>query len=213
LPEPTRSISKFLNSALPTWLKLTVLPKHLLIALAVFAVACTPVPEKPVVAPAIPDPVIEPKTTEPAVPPVQSDQVVVPEIVVPVLVALNKFRVANGLSRLDFDNRLATAATGHADAMAAADFFSHTGANGSSLSKRVSDVGYPWRLVAENVAAGMQDGGEAVAVWIDSPGHRKNMLTAGLTHAGIGYVRASPDLGKVAYEHYWVLVMGAPLKN
>jgi uncharacterized protein YkwD len=55
------------------------------------------------------------------------------------------------LSRLDFDNRLATAATGHADAMAAADFYSHTGANGSGLSKRVSDVGYPWRLLAETL--------------------------------------------------------------
>ncbi len=127
--------------------------------------------------------------------------------------ALNKFRVANGLSRLGFDNRLAMAATGHANAMAAADFFSHTGTNGSSISKRVSDAGYPWRLVAENIAAGMLGGDEAVAVWIDSPGHRKNMLTEGLTHAGIGYARVSPDPGKVVYEHYWVLVMGAPLKN
>jgi uncharacterized protein YkwD len=127
--------------------------------------------------------------------------------------ALNKFRLANGLAQLEFDNRLAKAATKHANAMAAADFFSHTGANGSTISKRVSDAGYPWRLVAENIAAGMQSGGEAVDVWIDSPGHRKNMLTAGLTHAGIGYARVSPDPGKLVYVHYWVLVMGAPLKN
>jgi uncharacterized protein YkwD len=122
-----------------------------LIALVVLAVACTPESVKPVVAPAIPDPIIEPMTTEPAVPPAQPDKVVLPEIVAPFLVALNKFRLANGLSRLDFDNRLATAATGHADAMAAADFYSHTGANGSGLSKRVSDVGYPWRLLAETL--------------------------------------------------------------
>jgi uncharacterized protein YkwD len=182
-------------------------------ALVVFSAACAPVPEKLVVVPAIPDPVIKPEVRETAVPPAKPDQASVPEIVVPVLAALNKFRVANGLSRLDFDNRLATAATGHANAMAAADFFSHTGANGSSISKRVSDVGYPWRLVAENIAAGMQGGREAVAVWIDSPGHKRNMLTEGLTHAGIGYARVSPDPGEVAYEHYWVLVMGAPLKN
>jgi len=195
------------------WLKLTALPKHLLIALAVFAAACTPVLEKPVVVPAVLDPVIRPTIVEPAIPSAKSDQVIVPETVAPALAALNKFRAANKLPRLDFDNRLATAATGHAKAMAAGDFFSHVGANGSNISKRVSEVGYPWRLVAENIAAGMQDGGEAVAVWIDSPGHKRNMLTEGLTHAGIGYARASPDPGKIAYEHYWVLVMGAPLKN
>ncbi len=141
------------------------------------------------------------------------EKAAVPAAVAPVLTALNKFRTANGLTRLNFDRRLATAANGHARAMAKSDFFSHTGANGSRISKRVSDVGYPWRLVAENIAAGMQSGTEAVDVWIDSPGHRKNMLTAGLTHAGIGYARVSPDPGKVIYEHYWVLVMGAPLKK
>ncbi|MGY9019769.1 MAG: CAP domain-containing protein [Alphaproteobacteria bacterium] len=59
----------------------------------------------------------------------------------------------------------------------------------------------------------MRGGGEAVAVWIDSPGHKRNMLIEGLTHAGIGYARVSPGPGKVVYQHYWVLVMGAPLKN
>jgi uncharacterized protein YkwD len=74
-------------------------------------------------------------------------------------------------------------------------------------------MGYPWRLVAENIAAGMQGGRETVAVWIASPGHKRNMLIEGLNHAGIGYAQVSPDPGKVVYEHYWVLVMGAPLKN
>lgn len=136
-----------------------------------------------------------------------------PKSVAPVLRAINRFRIANGLSQLLFDTRLAVAAAGHARAMARDDFFSHTGSNGSKISQRVSKAGYPWRLVAENIAAGMQNGVEAVDVWIDSPGHRKNMLTEGLTHAGIGYSRVSPDPGKVVYEHYWVLVMGSPLKN
>jgi len=195
------------------WLKLRAQPKNLFVALAVFAAACTPTPEKSVVAPTVPEPVIEPKISTPVAPPETSDRVFIPKAAVSVMIALNKFRAVNGLTRLAYDKRLATAATKHAQAMATADFFSHTGANGSSISKRVSNVGYPWRLVAENIAAGMQGGEEAVAVWIDSPGHRKNMLTEDLTHAGIGYAGVSPDPGKVVYEHYWVLVMGAPLKN
>tara|TARA_Y100001936_G_scaffold251935_1_gene309726 strand:- start:5242 stop:5745 length:504 start_codon:yes stop_codon:yes gene_type:complete len=164
------------------------LPRLFSIAFFVLGVACTPA----------------------AIEPVSADDHV---SVGPVLATINKFRSANGLSTLTIDKRLMQAADRHARSMAKDDFFSHVGANGSRIGQRVSDAGYPWRLVAENIAAGMADGIEAVGVWIDSPGHRKNMLTDGHKHAGIGYARISPDPGKVVYKQYWVLVLGAPLKN
>ncbi len=94
--------------------------------------------------------------------------------------------------------------------MAEDDFFGHTGADGSLIGQRVSQAGYNWRLVAENIAAGEAEGGAVVQQWIDSPGHRRNLLMAGLRHAGLAHVRRDPDPGKITFRDYWVLVLAAP---
>ena len=93
--------------------------------------------------------------------------------------------------------------------MADRDFFSHTGADGSIIGQRVSDAGYNWRLVAENIAAGMRDPKAVVESWVDSPGHRRNMLLPGLLHAGVAHVRHDPDPGRLSFRDYWVLVLAA----
>ena len=94
--------------------------------------------------------------------------------------------------------------------MAYQDFFSHTGADGSSMGQRVSDAGYVWRLVAENIAAGMRSSIEAVRTWIDSPGHRQNILMKGVIHIGLAHVRRDPDPGDANFKDYWVMVLAAP---
>ncbi len=125
---------------------------------------------------------------------------------------INRFRNQNGHADLAHDERLDRAAKSHATAMAVEDFFSHTGADGSIIGERVSRAGYVWRLVAENIAAGIDDPVKVVAMWIASPGHRKNMLMPGLVHAGLAHVRRDPDPGAVDYRDYWVLVLAAPAK-
>jgi uncharacterized protein YkwD len=123
---------------------------------------------------------------------------------------INNFRTLHGQPSLEADHRLDLAARRHAQAMAEDDFFSHTGADGSRIGQRVSKAGYKWRLVAENLAAGMADGEAVVLQWIDSPGHRQNLLMAGLRHVGLAHVRRDPDPGKVTFRDYWVLVLAAP---
>ncbi len=124
---------------------------------------------------------------------------------------INKFRAQNSHGALTRDARLDRAARRHAQAMADR-FFSHTGADGSIIGERVSEAGYVWRVVAENIAAGIEDPVRIVGMWIDSPGHRNNMLIPEMVHAGLAHVRRDPDPGKVDYRDYWVLVLAAPPK-
>ncbi len=129
------------------------------------------------------------------------------------LIKVNQFRSENGLLPVTLDRRLTAAALRHAQAMADRDFFSHVGADGSEMGSRLSAAGYIWRLVAENLAAGMKNPLEAVQVWIDSPGHRQNLLLKDAIHVGFGYVHRDPDPGSVTYKDYWVLLLAAPQKG
>lgn len=96
--------------------------------------------------------------------------------------------------------------------MAARDFFSHTGADGSTVGRRLTQTGYIWGLVAENIAAGQTGPMEAIRTWMDSPGHRHNILMKGVIHVGLAHVRRDPDPGEVSFKDYWVMVLAAPIK-
>ena len=137
----------------------------------------------------------------------------VPSLSERALEAVNVFRLAAGEKALLRDRKLDRAAERHARAMAAEDFFSHTGADGSIIGQRVREEGYNWRLVAENIAAGMSDPGAVVESWVESPGHRRNMLLPGLLHAGVAHVSREPDPGRWSFRDYWVLVLAAPAKH
>ena len=137
----------------------------------------------------------------------------VPSLSERVLEAVNVFRLDAQEKALLRDRKLDRAAERHARAMAAEDFFSHTGADGSIIGQRVRDAGYNWRLVAENIAAGMSDPKAVVESWVESPGHRRNMLLPGLLHAGIAHVRREPDPGRLSFRDYWVLVLAAPARR
>ncbi|TDL75977.1 CAP domain-containing protein [Palleronia sediminis] len=110
--------------------------------------------------------------------------------------SVNEVRRANGLAPLERIDKLDRAAARQAAAMRKAGAISHTGADGSSFSARLRAVGCSGG--AENVAMG-DFGGEAgvVAGWMDSPPHRKNLLTQGLESYGI-----AQD------GRYWALVLG-----
>jgi uncharacterized protein YkwD len=74
--------------------------------------------------------------------------------------------------------------------MACNDFFSHTGSDGSTLSSRLLAAGYNFSWAAENIAASSSASFSAQSVvnmWMNSPGHRQNMLSENAVHIGVGF--------------------------
>ncbi|MEG3439854.1 CAP domain-containing protein [Pannus brasiliensis CCIBt3594] len=127
-----------------------------------------------------------------------------------VLDLVNQQRQQRGLSRLTLSQELDTAADRYASDMANQDFFSHTGKDGSTMRSRVEKAGYTgWTTLGENIAAGQTTPEAVVNAWMNSSGHRANILNSKFTHMGLGYAYLANDTGQVNYKHYWVQDFGA----
>ncbi|HEY8455886.1 MAG TPA: CAP domain-containing protein [Actinopolymorphaceae bacterium] len=127
------------------------------------------------VAPAPPPPPAPTTTTRP---PAASPADRVVELV-------NAARAEAGCGPLATDERLARAAQGHADDMAAQGCFSHTSLDGRSFADRVRDAGHP-RPGGENIAQGQRSAEEVHEAWMGSPAHRDNILNCDFTAIGVG---------------------------
>jgi len=126
-----------------------------------------------------------------------------------VIAGTNEYRQGYGCPPLSVHPGLTRAAQKHAEDMAASDFFSHISADGRTLADRVDAVGYHYRLVGENIAAGFEDALEVVDSWMESEEHRKNILNCEFEETGIGYVFVPNDPGQETWKYYWVQVLGA----
>jgi len=124
------------------------------------------------------------------------------------LAEINVVRERNGLGLLRADRKLAMAAMDHAVDMAERDIFDHRAPDGAGLVSRIARVGYNYSHVAENIAAGHERPASVVETWLLSDGHRRNLLNPEDVDAGIGYVDAPDDGGRVSYRHYWVAIFG-----
>jgi hypothetical protein len=120
----------------------------------------------------------------------------------------NQFRAQNGLGPLSVDIDLAEAAQVHSENMAYQDFFSHTGADGSKPWDRAATAGYESGTVGENIAAGYTTPQAVVEGWINSEGHRANMLNSRYNEIGVGYFYHQNDTGEINYRTYWTQVFG-----
>ncbi|NJN88678.1 MAG: CAP domain-containing protein [Leptolyngbyaceae cyanobacterium SL_7_1] len=127
-----------------------------------------------------------------------------------VLQLTNTFRQQNGLTPLSYNAKLAAAAESHSQNMALQDFFSHTGSNGSSPFDRMQAAGYNFSSAAENIGAGYATPEAVVQGWINSPGHRANMLNPNLRELGVGHYYLANDTGTVNWSHYWTQKFGTP---
>ncbi|KAG7383673.1 8-oxoguanine glycosylase ogg1 [Phytophthora pseudosyringae] len=116
---------------------------------------------------------------------------------------VNLERAAQHLPALCTNSKLQAAAQRHSDDQAANNFMDHAGSDGSSMSQRVTDAGYDWRGVAENVAAGQIDVAEVMDAWMNSEGHRHNIL-GDFTMLGTAYAHTSDGL----YNHFWTQDFG-----
>jgi serralysin len=127
---------------------------------------------------------------------------------------VNQERAKAGLNPLILSQKLDEAADKYAEKMATGDFFSHTDPiSGSNVAKRVSDEGYQWTRVGENIAAGYATAEAVFQGWMNSAGHRANILNPNYTHMGVGYHYLTNDTGNVNYNHYWTQVFGAGDSN
>lgn len=131
-----------------------------------------------------------------------------------VLSAVNAARAKAGCGPLQIDARLTAAAKGHARAMAEQNFFGHAGKDGSRFSSRIAKQGYSYWAAAENIAAGQSSAGQVVASWLNSAGHRRNILDCRMKDTGIAMVYQADDRpirgNPAPLRYYWVQVFAAP---
>ncbi|MEU8382578.1 CAP domain-containing protein [Streptosporangium sp. NPDC048865] len=104
----------------------------------------------------------------------------------------NVERQKNGCGPLVSDPQLRSAAQGHSDDMAAKNYFSHTSQDGRDMTARIKASGFsPMRAWAENIAMGQRTPAEVVTAWMNSSGHRANIVNCAYTHLGVGVANSS----------------------
>jgi uncharacterized protein YkwD len=101
---------------------------------------------------------------------------------------------------------LEQAAQRHSDDMAARNFFSHTGSDGSNPATRISATGYSWWSLGENIAAGYTSVQAVIDAWLKSPGHCANIMSS--RFKDIGLARAVNSSSR--YGTYWTLDLATP---
>ncbi|MBK6870619.1 MAG: CAP domain-containing protein [Kineosporiaceae bacterium] len=116
----------------------------------------------------------------------------------------NVERSANGCSALSIDSKLTAAAQLHSEDMAAKNYFEHSSPDGRSAGDRISAQGYKWRSWGENIAAGQKTPASVVSAWMNSSGHRANILNCGFTQIGVGIAKGG------SYGIYWTQNFGTP---
>jgi len=122
----------------------------------------------------------------------------------------NNFRLKNNLAPLTLNSKLTAVAQAYSKTMATQDFVAHQGLDGSQPWDRMTKGGYKWSRAAENIAAGQTTPETVMQSWIDSPGHRANLLDPKLKEIGVGYFFLANDTGNVNYNAYWTQDFGAP---
>ena len=107
----------------------------------------------------------------------------------------NNVRNSNGIASLTVNSKLTTAAQNKANAMVANNYFEHTAPDGTTGWDYVSSAGYGYLYVGENLAASNEDDSSVVNGWLNSPGHRANLLNSTYTDVGYGVAYIGDYLG------------------
>lgn len=102
----------------------------------------------------------------------------------------NAQRTKNGLPALKHDTQLSGVAQKKSADMAQNNYFSHTSPTYGSPFDMMRDFGVTYKSAGENIAQGQRTPQEVVNAWMNSEGHRKNILSANFTHIGVGYEKS-----------------------
>lgn len=116
-----------------------------------------------------------------------------------VLFWTNLERTRNGFSALRTTDALEAAADTRAVEISRS--FSHTRPNGSKWYSVLSEGGISYSSAAENIAAGQADPCEVVSAWMNSSGHRSNILNSKYNYLGVGYYYTSSPSSK--HDRHW----------
>lgn len=117
----------------------------------------------------------------------------------------NHHRAQHGLPPLAENQTLNVSASLKVDDMFANQYFAHESPNGNGVSDLADRVGYNYIVIGENLALGnFQDDETLVQAWMDSPGHRANILHDGYTEIGVSVQRGTfkGDRVWLAVQHF-----------
>ncbi len=110
---------------------------------------------------------------------------------------VNAERAKNGLSALTLDSSVSNVARTKSKDMATNNYFSHTSPTYGGAGSMLSQFGIKYTAYGENIASGQKTPQEVVTAWMNSSGHRANILASDFTKIGVGY--ATNSSGKA----YW----------
>ncbi len=102
---------------------------------------------------------------------------------------VNRLRTSRRLPPLVWNNAVAAEARRHALNMAQRNFFAHRDPNRGDVGQRFTASGIDWQRCSENIYEEMgirNPVGAAVRAWMESPGHRRNMLDRSVGETGVG---------------------------
>ncbi|MEV4940759.1 CAP domain-containing protein [Streptomyces zaomyceticus] len=108
-----------------------------------------------------------------------------------VVTLANAEREKAGCGRLRSESHLRAAAQKHADDMSARDYYEHDSPEGHDAGDRMSGAGYAWSTWGENIHRGPRTPARAMADWMNSPGHRANILNCSFEDIGVGVTLTS----------------------
>jgi uncharacterized protein YkwD len=101
--------------------------------------------------------------------------------------SINANRAAVGAPPLVRCGALDGAAQAHSQDQATTNTMTHTGSDGSTIGVRANRAGYiGWTALGENVAAGYTSVDAVMSGWMNSPGHKANLLNPAFRHVGVG---------------------------
>lgn len=119
-----------------------------------------------------------------------------------VVALVNQERLNNGgLPPLKSAPELMSSAETHSSDMAVREFFSHCDLD--TLSQpwdRMTAAGYTWSAAAENIAAGQTTPADVMTSWMNSSGHRANILSSSYREIGVGYVLQAGDTNNIRFN-------------
>lgn len=101
---------------------------------------------------------------------------------------VNEIRVKNGLKELQQDWQLSRVARYKSQDMKDKKYFSHTSPTYGSPFQMMKSFGITYKTAGENIARGYSTPEAVVNGWMNSSGHRANILNSSFTHIGVGYV-------------------------
>ena len=100
---------------------------------------------------------------------------------------INAEREKHGLGTLAWDSALAAVARAHSTDMSQKGYFAHVNLEGKTPPERKWDVGITFKFSGENIARGYRTPESVVKAWMESPSHKKAILSEMSTHMGVGF--------------------------